>query len=99
MHRGAQRPLPILWRRESRGSELVSVAAEDDNADAVASHADIPHGFEDDAAFVEIAGPCVGGIEAPVAGEGDGRDDEFPLDTGWFVALEEGEQGGQLCGA
>jgi len=35
----------------------VAVAAEDDDAYAVAASADVPHGFEDDVALVEVAGP------------------------------------------
>lgn len=70
------------------------VAAEDDDADAVALGTDVPHSFEDNAAFVEIASPSVGGIEAPVAGERDGGDDEFPVDAGGFGAGEESEEGG-----
>ena len=54
---------------------------------------DIPHSFENGAAFVEVARPGVGGIEAPVAGEGDGGDDEFPFHAGGFGAGEESEEG------
>lgn len=75
------------------------IAAEDDDTDAIAAHADVPHCFEDDAAFVEVTGPGVCGVDAPVAGEWDGGDDEFPFDAGWFVAFEEVEQGSELCGA
>ena len=48
---------------------------------------------------MKIASPGVGGVEAPVAGEGDGGDDEFPVDAGGFGAGEEGEEGGELGGA
>ena len=77
----------------------MTITAQDDDADAVPARADIPHGFEDEAAFVEIAGPGVGGVEAPVASEGDGGDDELPFHAGWFAAFEEGEEGGELGGA
>ncbi len=35
----------------------MAIAAEDDDAYAVAASADVPHGFEDDLALVEVAGP------------------------------------------
>ena len=48
---------------------------------------------------MEVTGPGVSGVETPVAGEGDGGDDEFPMDAGGFGAGEEGEEGGELGGA
>lgn len=93
MHRRAYRPLTPLRRRESRGCELVAVAREDDDADA---RGDGPHGLEDGLAFMEVGGPGVSGAEAPVAGEGDGGDDEFPFHAVGFAAGEEMEEGGEL---
>ena len=92
MNRGAKWPFPAFGRRKRRGSEFVAVAAEDNNAYPVAASADVPHGVEDDLALVEVAGPGVGGAETPVAGEGDGRSDDFPFYARGFWAREEGEQ-------
>lgn len=91
MYCGAERPFGGDRGRERGGGEFVSVAAEDDDADAGAGRADVPHGFENETAFGKVAGPGVGGVKAPVAGEGDGADDEFPADAGGFGAAEEVE--------
>lgn len=42
----------------------MAVAAEDDDADAVAAGTDVPHGFEDDLALVEVAGPLCESLES-----------------------------------
>lgn len=48
---------------------------------------------------MEVSRPGVAGVDAPVAGEGDGRDDEFPVHAGGFGAGEEGEEGVELGAA
>jgi len=57
MHRRAERPLATLGRRKRCGGEFVAIAAEDDDAYAVAASAYVPYGFEDGLALVEVAGP------------------------------------------
>lgn len=75
------------------------IPTENDDSDAIATSADVPHCFKDDAAFVEVAGPCISGVEAPITRKRDGRDNKFPLDAGRFTAVEEGKEGVELFGA
>lgn len=72
------------------------VAAENDDAGARWGR---PHGFEDLLALMEVAGPGVGGAEAPVASEGNGGNNEFPFRALGLWVGEVGEEGGELSGA
>lgn len=93
---GAQGPFAIFGGRECRGAELVSVTAEDDDADAAG--ADVPHGCQDEVSLVQEPAPGVGGVDAPVSGKGYGGNDEFPFHTGRIPMGEEGKEGGELGG-
>ena len=84
--------------REAYGGEFVSVAGEDDDADAEVGFRAV-HGGEDEGALAQEAAPGVGCAEAPVLCKRHGAGDEFPVHGGWFGGGEVGEEGSELLGA
>ena len=84
--------------REAYGGEFVSVAGEDDDADAEVGFRAV-HGGEDEGALAQEAAPGVGCAEAPVLCKRHGAGDDFPVHGGWFGGGEVGEEGSELLGA
>jgi hypothetical protein len=66
------------WERG--GSEFVSVTTEDNNTDS-ATKTDVPHSFQDDLSLSKVSSPGVLASEAPVLGEWNAGDHNFPSDT------------------
>ena len=83
MHRRTDGPLAPLWRWEGRCGKLVAIAREDHYASA---RRDGPHGFEDDLAFMQVVRPGIRAAEAPITGEGNGRNDKLPFHATGFAA-------------